>query len=133
MAAYHALLGFAGWTLLLVVGVFLNRGVRFLSGTPINNWPRGQPSDDVALVQRLQDAHANALENLPIFAVIVLTAGALGRIDAIAGLAPFVLYARIGQSLAHLSGLGKINVLIRVTFWALQLGLFFVMLSKLFA
>ena len=43
-----------------------------------------------------------------------------------------MLYARIGQSLAHLSGTGKINVLLRATFWAVQLGLFFFMLSKLF-
>ena len=41
MAAYHALLGFAGWTLLLVIGVFAYRGLRFLQGTPINSWPRG--------------------------------------------------------------------------------------------
>ncbi|MES2884549.1 MAG: MAPEG family protein [Pseudomonadota bacterium] len=134
MAAYHALLGFAGWTLLLVLGVFLYRGIKFLGGTPINSWPRGVKSDaDIPFVNRLGDAHANCLENLVIFAVIVLAAGQLpGKLELIAPLAPFVLYARIGQSLAHLSGTGKINVLLRATFWAVQLGLFFFMLSKLF-
>lgn len=134
MAAYHALLGFTGWTLLLVIGVFLYRGVRFLGGTPINSWPRGnKPANDAAFVKRLEDAHANCLENLPLFAVIVLTAGLLGRLDAIAALAPFVLYARIGQSLAHLTGTGKFLVLVRASFWSVQLVLFVLMLARLFA
>ena len=133
MAAYHALLGFAGWTLLLVLAVFAYRGVKFLGGTPINSWPRGVKSTtDAPIIARFADAHANSLENLPIFAVIVLAAGFLNKVDLIAPLAPYVLYARIGQSLAHLSGTGKINVLLRATFWAAQLALFFFMLSKLF-
>lgn len=134
MAAYHALLGFAGWTLLLVLLVFAYRGFKFLTGTPINSWPRGEKSDaDVPFVTRVADAHANCLENLVIFAVIVLAAGQLpGKLELIAPFAPFVLYARIGQSLAHLSGTGKINVFIRASFWSVQLGLFLFMLSKLF-
>lgn len=133
MAAYHALLGFTAWTLLLVIVVFLYRGVRFLGGTAINSWPRGVKSGtDAPIIGRIADAHANCLENLPLFAVIVLVAAAMGRVDAVAGLAPYVLYARIGQTLAHLSGTGKINVLIRATFWAVQLILFVLMLCKLF-
>ena len=63
----------------------------------------------------------------------MLAAGQLpGKLELIAPLAPFVLYARIGQSLAHLSGTGKINVFIRASFWSVQLGLFLFMLSKLF-
>ena len=134
MAAYHALLGFTGWTLLLVIGVFLYRGIRFLGGTPINSWPRGyKPVDDAPLVKRMEDAHANCLENLPLFAVIVLSAGLLGRLDAIAALAPFVLYARIGQSLVHLIGTGKFLVLVRASFWSVQVVLFVLMLARLFA
>ena len=134
MTAVQALLGFAAWTLLLVTGVFLYRGLRFVTGTPINHWPRGaKPADDAPLVKRLEDAHANSLENLPIFAVIVLAAAALGKLDAIAALAPWVLYARVGQSLAHLSGVGVLQVLVRASFWSVQLALFFWMLAKLLA
>ena len=133
VGAYDALLGFAGWTLLLVLGVFAYRGIKFLSGTPINSWPRGVKSDaDIPFASRMADAHANCLENLVVFAVIVLVAGQLpGKLELIAPLAPYVLYARIGQSLVHLSGTGKLQVLLRATFWAIQLGLFFFMLSKL--
>ncbi len=132
MTAIQALLGFAAWTALLVLGVFLYRGMRFVTGTPINSWPRGaKPSSDAAFVKRLEDAHANCLENLPVFAVIVLGAVATGRLDAIAALAPWVLYARIAQSLTHLSGTGQLQVLLRATFWSVQLGLMLWMLFKL--
>ncbi|MEO8155496.1 MAG: MAPEG family protein [Rhizobacter sp.] len=131
MDAIHTLLGFTGWTLLLVAAVFLYRGVRFLGGTPINHWPRGEkPADSPPIISRLQDAHANCIENLPIFAVIVLAAAALGRLDAINALAPWVLYARLAQTIAHLTGTGQPNVLARASFWGVQLVLFFWMLIK---
>ncbi|MBK6929217.1 MAG: MAPEG family protein [Comamonadaceae bacterium] len=134
MTPIQALLGFAAWTLLLIAGVFLYRGMRFLTGTPINHWPRGnKPADDAPFVKRLEDAHANCLENLPVFAVIVLVAAALGRLADIQALAPWVLYARIGQSLAHLSGTGPVNVFVRASFWSVQLALFGWMLVKLLA
>ena len=47
MNAMQALFGFTAWTLLLVTGVFAYRGARFLTGTPINHWPRSnKPGDD---------------------------------------------------------------------------------------
>ena len=134
MTALQALLGFAAWTVLLVTGVFLYRGLRFVAGTPINNWPRSaKPANDAALVKRMEDTHANCLENLPVFAVIVLAAAAMGRLESIAALAPFVLYARIGQSAVHLIGVSPAHVLVRATFWSVQLGLFIWMLAKLLA
>lgn len=134
MTAIQALLGFAAWTALLVLGVFLYRGLRFVTGTPINHWPRGaKPANDAAFVKRLEDAHANCLENLPLFAVIVLGAAATGRLDVISALAPWVLYARIAQSLTHLTGVGQLQVLARASFWSIQLGLMLWMLFKLLA
>ncbi len=134
MTALQALLGFAAWTAVLVLGVFLYRGLRFVTGTPINHWPRGaKPSDDAAFVKRLEDAHANCLENLPVFAVIILGATALGRLDAVTALAPWVLYARIAQSLTHLTGVGQLHVFVRASFWSVQLGLMLFMLYKLLA
>jgi uncharacterized MAPEG superfamily protein len=132
MTALQALLGFTAWTVFIVAGVFLYRGVKFLGGTPINHWPRqAKPADDMALIKRMEDAHANCLENLPVFAAIVLAAAAMGRLDTIAAMAPLVLYARIAQTTVHLIGVGKIHVLIRATFWSIQLALFIWMLAKL--
>lgn len=129
MSAIHALLGFAGWTLLLVITVFLYRGLRFLGGTPINSWPRSEKHDgDMPFIRRVADAHSNCLENLPVFAAIVFVAAHLGRLDAINALAPWVLYARIAQTMAHLSGTGPVNVFIRASFWTVQLVLFVTMM-----
>lgn len=124
MTPLHALVGFALWTLALVALVFLYRGLRFLRGTPINSWPRGnKPADDAPFVKRLEDAHANCLENLPVFAVIVLAGAALDQSANLQALAPWVLYARIGQTLAHLWGTGPVQVFVRASFWSVQLGL----------
>ena len=132
MTAIQALLGFAAWTLLLVAGVFLYRGYRFLRGTPINHWPRGaKPADDAPFVKRLEDAHANCLETLPVFAAVVLCAAFLQKLELIGLLAVWVLWARIAQSLVHLSGVGALQVFARASFWSLQLGLMFWMLVLL--
>ena len=128
----HALLGFVTWTLLLIAMVFSYRGLRVLQGSAINAWPRGnKPASDAGFIKRAEDAHANCLENLPVFAVIVLVAHASGKTSAIATLAPCVLYARIGQSLAHLIGTTRPLVFIRAGFWFSQLVLFFLMLWRL--
>ncbi len=132
MTALQALIGFTSWTLALIILVFLYRGLRFLRGTPINHWPRrAKPADDAALIGRVEDAHANCLENLPVFAVIVLVAAAQSKLGAIDALAPWVFYARIAQTAVHLSGVGAGQVLVRASFWAVQLALFVVMLVKL--
>jgi uncharacterized MAPEG superfamily protein len=133
MSPIQALFGFTVWTLLVVTVVVLYRVVRFLTGTPINSWPRGiRVASDPPVIQRLADAHANCVENLPVFAIIVLAAAYLNRMDAIATLAPYVLYARIVQTLTHMSGTGPIHVLVRATFWTIQLVLYFWMLCTLY-
>ena len=132
MTAIQSLIGFALWTLALVALVFMYRGLRFLKGTPINHWPRGnKPADDATFVKRLEDAHANCLENLPVFAVIVLAASAMDKTATVATLAPFVLYARVGQTLTHLSGVGPKQVLVRASFYSVQLGLCLWMAARL--
>ncbi len=132
MSPLHALLGFAAWTLLLVLLIFLYRGLRFLKGTPVNSWPRGGAplAGDAAIAKRILDAHANCAENLPVFGAIVLAAGALGRMDAVQPLAAFVLYARVAQSLTHLVGTRQIHVLVRASFFFVQLALMLAMVAR---
>ena len=134
MSAIQALLAFTAWTFLLVAKVFLYRTFRVAGGAPINQWPRSaKPGNELPLIKRLEDAHANCVENLPVFAAIVLTAAVTNRLDAINAIAPFVFYARIGQTLAHLSGTGQPNVWVRASFFSVQLGAFGWMLVKLLA
>lgn len=130
----QALLLFTGWAFLLVLTVFAYRGVALLTGTPITSWPRGSKNpNDPGFIQRVADAHANTLENLPIFAVLVLAAAAVGKPEATAGLAMYVFYARLGQSAVHILGVNTPLVLARATFWTVQLVCFGLMFYGLLA
>ena len=116
------LLGFAVWTILLLlatVGVY--RWSRILTGrVPIGNF-RADLIEGADWYKRAMRAHANCVENLPVFGAIVFAlyvgdvTGAL--VDA---LAVAVLVARILQSLVHVS-LVQTNAVA-----ALRFGFFFV-------
>src|SRR4249920_2517328 len=105
MTGVMALIGFTAWTLLLVLGVFVWRFYELLRGKPANSWTRGAPSvTSPALITRIEHAHANCLENLPVFAAVVLAASLSGKLSVVDVAGPFVLYARLGQSTLHLLG-----------------------------
>jgi len=99
------LLGFAMWTLLLLlltVGIY--RWSRIFAGSvPIKDFP-ADASGGAAWYQRATRAHANCIENLPVFGAVVFglqVAGVTGTlVDA---LAVTVLIARICQSTVHVS------------------------------
>ncbi len=99
------LLGFAGWTLLtlfLSVGVY--RWGHILTGrTPIEDFR----ADDVRghdFYKRAMRAHANCVENLPVYGAIVVAARAAGLDDpTLDGLALALIAARIAHTLVHLS------------------------------
>lgn len=132
MTSMQALLGFTGWTLLLVLIIFSWRGIEImLRGKKADYWTRGNKIDEPALITRIQHAHINCLENLPLFAVIVLAAAAMNKGAVTAPWAAYILYARLAQSLVHIIGVNHWLVLLRATFWAVQLLLFIVMLAGL--
>lgn len=98
-----ALLGFAAWTVILLlftVGVY--RWSRILTGrVPIRDFRAdGVEGDD--WYKRAMRAHANCVENLPVFAVIVFALFASGAGGPIINyLSAGILVARIVQSLIH--------------------------------
>ena len=74
-----ALLGFAVWTLLVLFGtVGVYRWSRILTGrVRISEWQADQPQGS-DWYRRALRAHMNCVENLPVFAAIVLCATASG-------------------------------------------------------
>ncbi len=95
------LIGFVLWVVVLVVALTIAR-FRHLSrgGSHIDF---GVP-DDRRLIWRLFRAHLNALENLPLFASVVLVAALRGVTGGVFGLLAVVyLAARVGQSVLHIS------------------------------
>lgn len=130
-----SLLGFAGWTLLLVtVVLFYRTAIVFAGRRRADSWPRGTtPPDDPAWIVRVRDAHLNCAEHLPIFGAVVVVAFASDQLGAIDPIAPFFLAARIAQSLVHLTGTGHAHVFVRANFFAAQLGLLAYMIWTLFS
>lgn len=134
MTAITALLLFATWTLILMF-VYVGYRVVLVLGMkkPANAWLRGQPADDPPFITRAQHAHLNCLENLPLFAAIVLSAVALGKTPVVDQVGAFVLYARLAQSAVHLIGVSHWLVFIRANFLIIQALLFAYMIWGLLA
>ncbi|MFZ5834933.1 MAG: MAPEG family protein [Pseudomonadota bacterium] len=132
MTGMTALLLFALWTLLMM---FMSQGYRLSQimtfKQPVNAYPRSIPNTDPAFFVRARDAHANCLENLPVFGAIVLAAAALGQSAAVDGLAYYVLLARVAQSVTHLIGTTVILVWIRAAFFLIQVALMIAMAVNL--
>jgi uncharacterized MAPEG superfamily protein len=131
------LVGFAAWTVLLLlatVGVY--RWSRILTGrVPIRNF-RADQIEGADWYKRAMGAHANCVENLPVFGAIVFglhvgnASGVLVNTLSVA-----VLVARILQSLVHVC-FDQTNAVssVRFGFFAVQiasfLGLIGILLAK---
>lgn len=121
MNAYTTVLLYAGWILLLALFYATPRIPQALLGQKrIDSWERGKESIDPLFLQRAKSAHLNSLENFPVFAAVVAIAGLMGQIEAISAVAAYVLYARIAQSVSHILGTSFILVMLRATFFLVQ-------------
>jgi uncharacterized MAPEG superfamily protein len=118
------LLGFAAWTVLLLaatVGVY--RWTRILSGRASVSSFRADQVEGEDWYRRSMRAHANCLENLPVFGAIVLAlyVGAV-RGPVIDVLSVVVLASRVLQSLVHVSHVQTdAFVTVRFSFLSVQL------------
>lgn len=133
MTGVTALIGFTAWTLLLVFVVFNWRFFEVLRGRPANSWIRGAAVPSPGFITRVEHAHLNCVENLPVFAAIVIAAHLLERTGVVDDVGAFVLYARIAQSTVHMIGVSHWLVFVRANFYAVQLLLFAFMLWSLVA
>lgn len=133
MTGMTALLWFALLTLGLVFVSVNWRVLEVLRGKGINSWGRNDGIPVPALVMRMQHAHLNCLENLPIFAILVFAAAFMGKSAVVDSLACYVLMARVGQSAVHLLGTSQALVFIRATFYVAQVLMFLYMFWSLLA
>jgi len=117
------LLGFAAWTVILLtatVGVY--RWSRILTGRGQIRDFRADQVEGEDWYRRAMRAHANCVENLPVFGAIVLALYA-GNVTSIFvnALAVTVLIARIVQSLVHVCFVQTNTVVsIRFGFFSVQ-------------
>jgi uncharacterized MAPEG superfamily protein len=111
------LLGFATWTvLLLLVTVGIYRWSRIFTGrVPISEF-RADQVEGKDWYKRSMRAHANCIENLPVFGAIVLALYAGDVASATVNvLAIAILAARIVQSLVH-ACLVQTNTVVSIRF-----------------
>lgn len=124
-----ALLGFVAWTMLLVlggIGVPRISAVMRKQARP-NSFNPAVPHGSERY-QRTMRAHANCVENLPIFAALVLLGSAVTTPGWLFQAAAFtVLPARILQTVAHVASGRNRAVLARFVFFSVQLACFSVM------
>jgi len=124
MTGIEALMYYVLWMILVLLMYVGHRVPLILIGKkPGNYWTRGNATDDLPFFVRAQHAHANMVENVALFAAVVLAAAALGRNGVVDGLACWVLYARIGQTVVHLIGTNTLLVLVRATLFVVQIGI----------
>ena len=125
------LLGFAAWTLALLmatVGVYRWGNILFAKAAIASF--RSDALEGAGWYQRGTRAHANCIENLPVFGAIVYVGSVVGlqglMVDA---LCIAILASRVVQSLVHISH-EQTNafVAVRFSFYSVQLVSFLVLI-----
>jgi uncharacterized membrane protein YecN with MAPEG domain len=126
-----AVLAFAAWTIaILMIGVGVYRWSLILAGkAELKSFPGDEPHG-APLYRRFVRAHANCVENLPVFAAIVL-AGEAARAHSptLDALSLAVVAARVAQTSAHLSSGSNRAIAVRFTFLCVQLAAFMWMVT----
>ena len=121
------LLGFAMWTAgVLVFAIGTYRFSHILTGRAgMASFP-ADGREGAAWYQRAMRAHANCIENLPLFTVVVFALHASGITSAAAdAMAATALAARVCQSLVHISTVQTDRIVtIRFSFFFTQLACF---------
>lgn len=116
------LIFYALWAIVLVLMVGADRVLLVLRGqASLTSFTPGAPHGSDSY-WRINRAHLNTVENLPIFATIVLSAYVVGLGTATFNeLATIVVCARIIQSLIHIASGSTIAVSLRFAAYGVQL------------
>jgi len=118
------LVGFAAWTLATLLGsVGVYRWSRILTGrSGLSDFPADAPHG-AEWYRRAMRAHANCVENLPVYGAIVVAVVASGlKSDLLDELAILLLIARVLQTVVHIAlPTSNSSVGIRFAFFFTQL------------
>ena len=126
-----ALLGFAGWYVLLTFALGFFRSGLVLSGQKAANTFLPDGSDVGAFGRRLNRARDNCYETLPLFVALALAASIAGKLAVIDPLAMYLLYARIGQSLTHIVSTSIMAINVRFFFFIVQVVIYAIWVVRL--
>lgn len=119
-----SLIGFALWTLALaMLGIVVPRTLEVLAGRRrANSYVAGDGAES-PWRQRVARAHLNCVENLPVYASVVLALTVGGVSDPyVDALAWVVLGARLVQSTLHILSTSHWMVSVRAVFFLVQVA-----------
>lgn len=126
--ALWSLLAFAVWTLVvLMIGVGLRRWALILGGrAQLTDFP-GDSAHGSPAYRRAVRAHANCVENLPVYGAIAVTAHIAGVVSPLTDqLALFFMAARVCQSVTHMAfEETNTSIMIRFLFFLSQVVVMF--------
>ena len=118
------LIAFAGWTLAtLTVAIGWYRWSRILTGRAVIHEFEGGARPPTGWSQRAHRAHANCLENLPLYTAVVVAIAATGVTHpALDPLALVLIAARVAQSVTHVAfNPTRVAVAVRFGFFFTQI------------
>ena len=124
VATATALIGFAGWFVLLSIALGVYRSALILAGRKAANAFATDGRDLDPLGQRLTRARDNCFETLPLFAALAVGASIAGRLDITDPLAMWVLYLRVAQSTIHILSTSVPAVMVRATLFFAQVFIY---------
>src|SRR5665811_2339904 len=117
------LIGLAAWTLFLLILMEALRSRLILMKAVAANALKPDNSNLSPFMQRLARAHANCVESVPIFAILLIMALLTNRAGITNPLAPWLFAARVVQSCAHLASLSVLAVWVRFIAFAVQIAI----------
>jgi uncharacterized MAPEG superfamily protein len=118
-ATATCLLGLVAWSMILTMLLLTARTAAMIKGHPVNTFTQ-DGGDLAAMGQRITRAHANSLEWLAIPVGLLAYGLATGHSDVTDGLAMIFLGARVIQSVMHIISTGTPVVLVRASFFTVQ-------------
>jgi uncharacterized MAPEG superfamily protein len=122
-ASAVVLVGLMLWTLILLILMEALRTRYVVTKAVAANQFRPDNSNLSPFMQRLARAHANCVESLPIFGILLIAALLTNQAGITNPLAPWLLATRLIQSCVHLASLSVAAVNVRFVAFAAQIAI----------
>jgi hypothetical protein len=122
-ASAVVLVGLTLWTLILLILMEALRTRYVVTKAVAANQFRPDNANLSLFMQRLARAHANCVESVPIFGILLIAALLTNRAGITNVLAPWLLAARVIQSCVHLASLSVAAVNVRFVAFAVQIAI----------
>jgi uncharacterized MAPEG superfamily protein len=120
-ASATVLIGLVAWTLFLLILMEVLRTRYVMTKVVAANEFKPDNCNLSPFMQRLARAHANCIESLPIFGMLLMIALLTNRASVTNSMAPWLLAARVVQSCVHLTSLSVSAVNARFIAFTVQI------------